>query len=237
MGTSHQLIMRRGPFQDNQYPLKNDHTIIGRATSCDIHIPDPEISRQHARMVAQGAGMYAIEDLGSTNGTFVNGRRASSLTPVNHNDIIDLGEALQFVFETVMDGVDTTPDFIIPGTGDYVIADEQAEAAAMSSSPMSSSPMPSSPTPQEPTPSEPTPSESDPMPPPPEQVIIHQIERSKSSKRNMLMGCGGVLLLTACCIGMLFVLDAYNGGELLYCGPLRPFWNVVLLPFGSPPCG
>ncbi len=218
MATSYQLTMQRGPFPGNHYPLKNDHTIIGRATSCDIHIPDPEISRQHARMVAQGAGAYAIEDLGSTNGTFVNGRRVPSLTPINHNDTVDLGEALQFIFEAISNRVDTTPDFIIPGTGDFVIENEQAEAAAIE--------LPSPP-PQD---SEPASSEQ-------EQVVVHQIEQSKSSKRSLLMGCGGVLLLSACCIGTLFALDAYNGGELLYCGALRPFWNVVLLPFGSPSCG
>ncbi len=216
MGTLYQLTMRRGPFPDNHYPLESDHTIIGRATSCDIHIPDPEISRQHARVVAQGAGTYAVEDLGSTNGTFVNGRRGSSLTPINHNDTIDLGEALQFVFEAVSDGMDTTPDFIIPGTGDYVIADEQAAASALEE--VVESPSPSDPEPAE-------------------QVIIRQIEQPKSSKRSVAVGCGGVLLLTVCCLGTLFALDAYNGGELLYCGALRPFWNVVLLPFGSPSCG
>ncbi len=216
MGISYQLTMRQGPFPNNHYPLINDHTIIGRATSCDIHIPDPEISRQHARVTAQGAGMYAIEDLGSTNGTFVNGRRATSLTPINHNDIIGLGEALQFIFEASSDKIDTTPDFIIPGTGGSYITN-----SAQSGEPELPPPF----------------NEPKHIPPIQENVIIHQIEQPKSSKRELLIGCGGVLLLTACCIGGLFALDAYHGGELLYCGPLRPFWDVILLPFGSPPCG
>ena len=220
MISSHQLTMRRGPFPNKHYPLTEDHTIIGRATSCTIHIPDPEISRQHVRVVAQGANLYAIEDLGSTNGTFVNGRRISSLTPLNHNDTIGLGEALQFVFEPVADEIVPTPDFIIPDTGEDVIADAQAEAAAMDSTPL---PV------QDPSPTPAVPQE-------PERVIVHQIEQPRSSKRG-LIGCGILLLMMLCCVGLIFVLDAYDSGRLLYCGPLRPFWDVILLPFGSSSCG
>jgi predicted component of type VI protein secretion system len=216
MGSSHQLTMRRGPFPNKQYPLTEDHTLIGRATACTIYIPDPEISRQHVRVVAQGANLYAVEDLGSTNGTFVNGRRITSLTPLNPGDTVDLGEALQFVFEPIVVKAATTPHFIIPGTGEYVVEDAQAEAAASAAAMADPSP-----TPQE-----------------PERVIVHQIEqpRSSSSKRG-LIGCGVVLLIMLCCVGLVFALDAYDGGRLLYCGPLQSFWNVILLPFGSSSCG
>lgn len=216
MGSSYQLTMRRGPFPNKTYPLTEDHTLIGRATTCTIYIPDSEISRQHVRVVAQGANMYAVEDLGSTNGTFVNGRRLTSLTPLNPNDTIDLGEALQFVFEASVVKTAVTPNFIIPDTGEYVI--EKAAVMAAPQKP-SADPSPTPATPQE-----------------PERVIMHQIEQPRSSKR-VLIGCGVVLLLMLCCVGLVFVLDAYDGGRLLYCGPLRPFWNVVLLPFGSSSCG
>jgi diguanylate cyclase (GGDEF)-like protein len=45
---------------------------IGRDSGCEIQLPDISVSRTHARIVADGAG-FAVEDLGSTNGTFVNG--------------------------------------------------------------------------------------------------------------------------------------------------------------------
>jgi len=221
MGSSHQLTMRRGPFPNKSYPLTEDHTIIGRATSCTIHIPDPEISRQHVRVVAQGANMYAVEDLGSTNGTFVNGRRITSLTPLNLNDTVDLGEALQFIFEPVASEMSSTPDFIIPGTEDYVAVDEPADPVAISAS-------------QTPPPSDVSP--TPPTPQAPEQVIVHQIEQPRSSKKGWI-GCGMILLMMLCCVGLVFALDAYDGGRLLYCGPLRSFWNVILIPFGSPSCG
>ena len=218
MGSSHQLTMRRGPFPNKNYPLTEDHTIIGRATSCTIHIPDPEISRQHVRVVAQGANLYAIEDLGSTNGTFINGRRITSLTPLNPDDTVDLGEALQFIFEPVADQNTASPDFLIPSTGGYVMTDEQP---AMGTAPLPPSPDPS-----------PTPV----APQAPEQVIVHHIEQPRSSKKGWI-GCGMVLFMMLCCVGLVFALDAYDGGRLLYCGPLQPFWDVVLLPFGSLSCG
>ena len=219
MGSSHQLTMRHGPFPNKHYPLIEDHTVIGRATSCTIHIPDPEISRQHVRVVAQGANLYAIEDLGSTNGTFVNGRRITSLTPLNPGDTVDLGEALQFTFEPIVTEPAVAPDFITPDTGGYAMTDNQ----------------PTPPSPPSP-PSPPAPSPAPAAAPPPEQVIVHHIEQPRSSKRGWI-GCGMVLLIMLCCVGLVFALDAYDGGRLLYCGPLRPFWEVILLPFGSPACG
>ena len=52
---------------------------------------DIEISRRHARIATEGGGRYAIEDLGSTNGTTVNGRRIDSPTTLEAGDRIALG--------------------------------------------------------------------------------------------------------------------------------------------------
>jgi len=56
--------------------LENRETIIGRAADCDISIKDSRISRHHLQIALEG-GQAIIEDLGSTNGTFVNGERVA----------------------------------------------------------------------------------------------------------------------------------------------------------------
>ena len=58
------------------YPLFGTMT-VGRAADCDISIPGEEISRKHAKLQVQIDGI-AIEDLGSSNGTFINGKRVQS---------------------------------------------------------------------------------------------------------------------------------------------------------------
>ena len=54
--------------------------IVGRLPECDISIDSPAISRRHARLLVTPAGTACLEDLGSTNGTFVGGRRISGRT-------------------------------------------------------------------------------------------------------------------------------------------------------------
>ena len=68
------LVVRRGPQPNQVYELNKDVIALGRDITNDIVINDPEVSRHHCRMTRSTAG-YTLEDLGSTNGTFVNGQR------------------------------------------------------------------------------------------------------------------------------------------------------------------
>ena len=74
MASQFQLIMRSGPTPGAAFTLEGDQIDIGRDSTNEIVINDAEISRRHARLTFQG-GKYVLEDLGSTNGTFVNGQR------------------------------------------------------------------------------------------------------------------------------------------------------------------
>lgn len=68
-----------------------------------IVINDAEISRRHARLTFQG-GKYVLEDLGSTNGTFVNGQRLAGPRVLKAGEVVQFGEQIMLVFEvTSMD--------------------------------------------------------------------------------------------------------------------------------------
>ncbi len=71
------------------YPLAGETTLIGRAGECDIIIDDPSISRRHARVTIK-QGRVTVEDLGSLNGTFINGD-AVERGHVEHADRLSLG--------------------------------------------------------------------------------------------------------------------------------------------------
>ena len=66
-----------------------ERMVVGRLNSCDVCLSDSNASRQHAAFVPEGAG-WAIEDLGSTNGTWVNGQRVERLR-LRDGDVVVVG--------------------------------------------------------------------------------------------------------------------------------------------------
>lgn len=70
-----QLVVQQGPRRGEVFLLENSIITIGRDPLLEVALADPEVSRQHARMARDENGDYKIQDLGSTNGTFVNGQR------------------------------------------------------------------------------------------------------------------------------------------------------------------
>ena len=94
------LTITVGPNRGTTYPLTPAQPVtIGRDASCDLTIEDVMISRQHARIRFQGQH-YFVEDLGSSNGTFINGNRLGpNPVPLSNGDQIQLGSAAVLVFE------------------------------------------------------------------------------------------------------------------------------------------
>lgn len=74
-----------------KYVLDRPVTTIGRSSMNDLPIADKMLSRQHARILRDGNGGLAIEDMGSRNGTFVNGERLTTLLPLKSGDRITVG--------------------------------------------------------------------------------------------------------------------------------------------------
>lgn len=79
--------------QAKTYDLKNGDNVLGRLPECDIQIDSNMVSRKHAKVFAKGAD-FLIEDLGSGNGTFVNGQKVESAQVLKTNDRIKLGPVL-----------------------------------------------------------------------------------------------------------------------------------------------
>jgi hypothetical protein len=97
---SYRLVVRRGPQPNQAFEVSKDVTTLGRDISNDIVVNDRETSRHHLRLMLSGDTL-TIEDLGSTNGTFVNGKRVSGVTPLQNGDMIGLGETVTLALESI----------------------------------------------------------------------------------------------------------------------------------------
>ncbi|HEU0029325.1 MAG TPA: SpoIIE family protein phosphatase [Kofleriaceae bacterium] len=81
------LVFLAGPIAGRRYKLADGEYVIGRRSDCQIFVPDMRVSRQHARLWKDGEG-WTLEDLGSNNGTFINGVRLQQATQLKHEDEI-----------------------------------------------------------------------------------------------------------------------------------------------------
>src|ERR1043165_8379585 len=81
------LVFLAGPIAGRRYKLGDGEYVIGRRSDCQIFVPDMRVSRQHARLWKDGEG-WTLEDLGSNNGTYINGARLQSATQLRHADEI-----------------------------------------------------------------------------------------------------------------------------------------------------
>jgi pSer/pThr/pTyr-binding forkhead associated (FHA) protein len=91
-----------GKYQGGEFPLEeNREIVVGRSSDLDMVLVEELVSRKHARMMLR-EGRLELEDLGSTNGTFVNGEKISKTT-VNHGDRILIGSNILRVVSTAGD--------------------------------------------------------------------------------------------------------------------------------------
>lgn len=89
MATLHLLL----DGQDLPHAVQTDETVLGRHPECQLQINSNMVSRKHARVVKDG-GRYLLEDLGSGNGTFLNGKKIDGPAEIKHDDRIKLGPIL-----------------------------------------------------------------------------------------------------------------------------------------------
>lgn len=94
----------------NEYPLDSENLSVGRKHDNDIQLNDLTVSGRHAMICLPQSGHVYVEDLGSTNGTLVNGNHIKKTT-LKHGDIIQMGHH-QFTF-LCEDGVQYEPTMFI----------------------------------------------------------------------------------------------------------------------------
>lgn len=94
------------------YPIEGREFIIGRQADSDLQLNAREVSRRHARIVVEN-GKYLIEDLGSSNGTFVNQERLSGRSELRGHDEIEIGP---FHLEFNIEHQDEMQNFVIRAT-------------------------------------------------------------------------------------------------------------------------
>lgn len=87
------VLFVRSESQQGQEFQVNDVVVMGRSDETDVVIDDPYASEFHLRLVSQENGMM-LHDLGSTNGTYVNGRRVSAPTELKRGDTIQVGKTV-----------------------------------------------------------------------------------------------------------------------------------------------
>jgi predicted component of type VI protein secretion system len=101
LNVSDLIFVEQKPMEGREQTLEAGAT-IGRE-GCDVNLMDPEVSRRHAAIRSE-SGSLAIEDLGSTNGTFVNGERITTVTVLRAGDSVRLGNTVWSLRSTASAG-------------------------------------------------------------------------------------------------------------------------------------
>lgn len=203
MAAQYQLVMHAGPTPGKTFPLEVDVITIGREAGNTIVINDAEVSRKHTQLSLQG-GKYVLTDIGSTNGTFVNGQRITGSHVLVPGEVISLGEQINLLFESL------------------VQVDPNATMLSSSARP-AVAPKPSAPPPAP----APQPVQSvgyaGHVPAGPEPGMAEPPAKG-GANRTLIIAVVVIVLLLCCCVGGLLIYDYAE----LWCSPLTS-WLVPVL--------
>lgn len=197
----YQLVMHSGPTPGKIFPMEGEVITIGREAGNAIIINDAEVSRKHTQFVFQG-GKYIVTDLGSTNGTFVNGQRLTGQHILQPGEIISLGEQINLLFEAVAQ-VDPNATMLSSG---HPAAAPRAVAPAPRPQPVATPPQPVNYAGQ--------------VPAGPAPVYTPAPEKSSGGSRTTLLIVIAVILLLCICVIGAFLWFA---PESFWC--IFPVWG------------
>ncbi len=191
------LVMRQGPKPNQTFELDKEVYAIGREVGNDLVIEDAQVSRRHARLTQQGHS-YLLEDLGSTNGTFVNGSRVTAPVLLANGDLIGLADTVVIAVQAPVAAVDAGATLVGQA------ADADTTAATQGPPPtLPSFTPPQAPPPKLAAPPAPKPQPNVYAPPlqpsyPPQQLASPPAAApaaSNDTRRMILIGCGCLALL------------------------------------------
>lgn len=91
------LIMREGELSGQQWTIGVDEFVIGRGGECDLVLPERQVSRHHIKILRED-GRFILQDLGSKNGTHLNGMRVAGRVPLQDGDEIQIALCVKLVF-------------------------------------------------------------------------------------------------------------------------------------------
>ena len=129
------LLVRSGPLKGERMQVRVPVANVGRAEYNDIVIPDPSVSTMHAKLQSRG-GVWMLSDLGSTNGTFVDGEMVRGEVPLSPGATLRFGEVsalFEPVDEAMGPGTDRTrvmSGISAPAAGPVPVADNGMPPAA-----------------------------------------------------------------------------------------------------------
>ena len=92
-GYGAELVLLTGSEESRRVRIRHQGHVVGRSPDADIHIDDPYASEFHARGGIKDERVV-VHDLGSTNGTYVNGRRVTTPTSVSRGDTVQIGKTI-----------------------------------------------------------------------------------------------------------------------------------------------
>lgn len=224
MANGARLVIDHGPEAGRSFPLDRDVVTLGRDPRNTIVVQEPQVSREHARIVRRGP-YWVIEDLGSTNGTFVNGMRLTAPYTLSDGDVIGLSEAFTLTFHVSPMGADVTE--ALPGRPG---AARPAPPAAPAYAPPSPAAGPAPVPPPSAPPYEPAPAYVPPAygaqpaayePAPGYPPGAEEAPAAGSKKKWIFLGCGCLMLLAVAACLLVFILDYLRLLPAFFYEPLR----------------